>query len=73
MTKLPPLLVSHVWTVWATRGPHLATMQRPFGHFVPRAHPRFFGPYLGRPNSDFESVFGLRTVTPSHTTTTIQL
>ena len=56
-----------------SRGAHVATMQGPFGRFVSRALPRFFGPYLGRPNSDFESVFGLRTVTPSRTTTTIQL
>ena len=38
-----------------------------------RALPRFVGPYLGRPNSEFESVFRLRTVTLSCTTKTIQL
>ena len=38
-----------------------------------RALPRFFGLYLGRPNSDFESVSRLRTVTLSRTTKIIQL
>ena len=38
-----------------------------------RALPRFFSPYLGHPNSDFESISGLRTVTLSRTTKTTQL
>ena len=56
-----------------SRGAHVATMQGPFGRFVSRALSRFFGPYLGRPNSDFESVFGLQIVTPIRTTKTKKL
>ena len=45
----------------------------PLGHLRPRALLRIFSPYLEHPTSDFESVFGLRTVTPSHMIKTIQL
>ena len=69
---------------WPTReqkglqavGPTASTTASPCG---PRlglsspAHSRFVGPYLERPNSEFESVFGLRTVTLSRTKKTIQL
>ena len=56
-----------------SRGAHVATMPRPYGHFVSFAYPSRSSTVFGHPNSDFESVFGLRIVTPSRTTTTIQL
>ena len=77
-TKLPPLLVSHVWTTWATRGQRksvhvwLTWLTRgqhvmAFWPFLPHAHPTSSSTVFGPPNSDFESVFGLRTMTPIHT------
>ena len=56
-----------------SRGPHVATKQRPFGHFVPRAHPTRSSTVFGPPNSDFESIFELRVVTPIRTTMTKKL
>ena len=62
---------------WASPGQRvpLAVGPRPPSRPAPtsRALPRFFSPYLGHPNSDFESIFGLRTMTPSRTTKTTQL
>ena len=68
-----PLLGSHVWTAWATRGPHVATKQRPFGHFVPRAHRTRSSTVFGPPNSDYESVFELQIMTPICTMKTKKL
>jgi hypothetical protein len=56
-----------------SRGAHVATMPRPFGRFVSFAHPSRSSTVFGHPNSDFESVFGLRIVTPIRTTTTKKL
>ena len=69
---------------WATRGqrgsmavgPTAPTRLGPRGllaTFASRALPHVLQPYLGHPNSDFKSIFGLQTVTPSRTTMTTQL
>ena len=78
----------HVSTPWGARGAHGSRgLPCPWGPRPPsragqvatrglptsRALPRFVAPYLEHPTSDFEFVFGLRTVTPSRTTTTTQL
>src|SRR5579862_1696542 len=79
-----PLLVSHVWTAWATRGQmdsvHVWLTWLTRGHhamafwpFLPHTHPTRSSTVFGPPNSDFESVFRLRIVTPIHTTTTKKL
>ena len=80
MTKLP-LLVSHVWTAWATRGQrdsvHVwltwltrGNMVGHFGQSCPLAHPTRSSTVFGPPNSDFESVFGLQILTPVRKTKT---
>ena len=58
---------------WGPRPPSRAGQVATRGSHSSRALSRFVGPYLERPNSEFESVFGLRTVTPSRTTTTMKL
>ena len=58
---------------WGPRLTHGVGHTWPLGHLRPRALPHVLQPYLGHPNSDFESVFGLQTVTPSRTTPTTQL
>ena len=69
---------------WATRGqraslavgPTAPTRLGPRGLLAThssRALPHVLQPYLGHPNSDFESIFGLRTMTLSHTMKTTQL
>ena len=79
-----PYLVTHVWTAWATRGQrdsvHVwltwlsrGTQGGHFGRTCPLAHPTRSSTVFGPPNSDFESVFGLRIVTPIRTTTTKKL
>ena len=58
-----------VWHTWSTRG-------HPLLGFWPSdllAHLSRSSAVFGHPNSEFESVFGLRTVTPSRTTTTMKL
>ena len=84
-----PMVWGHItpWP-WGAHGPHGGRgSSRPWGprpHQRPaqvasrpglssHALPRFFNPYLGHPNSDFESVFGLETMTPSCTTMNTQL
>ena len=76
-----PLAVGGAWPTREQRvlqavGPTASSTASPSGPrpgLSSRVLPRFFGPYLGRPNSDFKSVFGLQTVTLSRTTKTIQL
>ena len=76
-----PLAVGGAWPTREQRvlqavGPTASSTASPCGPrpgLSSRALPRFFGPYLGYPNSDFESVSGLRTVTLSRMMTTIQL
>ena len=73
---------------WGARGPHGGKeLLWPWGPRPPsrrgpsglmathlsRALPHVLQPYLGHPNSDFESVFKLQTVNPSHMTTTTKL
>ena len=73
----------HVWTACGTRGQrggfHVRHMWLTRGH---QAWPkglacssRVLRPYSGlrTPISDFESIFGLQIMTPSHTTKTIKL
>ena len=52
-----------------TRGPHVVA----FGQLAPLAHLARSSTVFGHPNSEFESVFRLRTVTPSRTTKTMKL
>ena len=81
MVPNQPLAVGGAWPTWEQRvlqavGPTASSTASPCGPqpgLSSRALPRFVGPYLGRPNSEFESVFGLWTVTLSHTKMTIQL
>ena len=54
-----------VWHTWSTRG-------HPLLGFWPSNLSRS-STVFGHPNSEFESVFGLQTVTPSHTTKTMKL
>ena len=76
-----PLAVGGAWPTREQRvlqavGPTASSTASPCGprpRLSSHVLPRFFGPYLGRPNSDFEFVSGLQTVTLSRTTTTIQL
>ena len=85
-TKRPncPLLVSHLWTAWATRGQRISVHvwltwssrghhAKAFWPFLPHAHPTRSLTVFGPPNSDFESVFGLQIMTPSRTTKTTKL
>ena len=60
------------WAVWhtaSTRGSQALA----FGHQISPAHLSRSSAVFGHPNSDFESVFGLRIVTPSRTTMTMKL
>ena len=79
-----PCHVTHVWTAWATRGQREAVhvwltwltrgnMVGHFGQSCPLAHPMRSSTVFGPPNFDFESVFGLRIVTPIRTTMTKKL
>ena len=58
-----------VWHTWSTRGLPLLGLWP--GNLL--AHLSRSSAVFGHPNSEFESVFGLRTVTPSHTTMTMKL
>ena len=60
------------WAVWhtaSTRGGHAMA----FGHGASPAHLSHSSAVFGHPNSEFESVFGLWTVTPSCTTKTMKI
>ena len=79
-----PYLVTHVWTAWATRGQRdsvhvwltwfsCGTQGGHFGRTCPLTHPKRSSTVFGPLNSDFESVFGLRIMTPIRTMTTKKL
>ena len=83
MTK-SPCHVIHVWTAWATLGQResvhvwLTWLTRgqqwlAFWPILPYAHPTRSSTVFWPPNSDYESVFGLRIMTPIRTTTTKKL
>ena len=69
------------WATWDQRGPlavgptaHTRLGQAwPLGLACSPTHPHILQPYLGHPNSNFESIFGLQTVTPSRTMMTKNL
>ena len=72
-----PLAVGGAWASRGQRAPlavgPTALAKWPHGPRPLSRAPSVLQPYLGHPNSDFESVFGLRNVTPSHTMKTTQL
>ena len=53
-----------------SHGSHTAWAMWPLATLSSRTLPHVLQPYLEHPNSDFESVFRFRIVTPSHMTTT---
>ena len=80
-TSAQPSPVGGAWASWGQRAPLAvgptasltAWAKWPHGHPLLSHTPSVLQPYLGHPNSDFESVFRLQTMTLLHMMMTTQL